>query len=30
MHPNLIEASWEALEDGIVLGLLRHHGDNGA
>ncbi len=30
VHPNLIEASWEALEDGIVLGLLRHHGDNGA
>ena len=23
VHPNIIEASWEALEDGVVLGLLR-------
>ncbi len=23
VHPNVIEASWEALEDGIVIGLLR-------
>jgi len=23
VHPNVIEASWEALADGIVLGLLR-------
>ncbi len=30
VHPNIIEASWEALEDGIVLGLLRARGDNGA
>ncbi len=27
VHPNIIEASWEALEDGIVLGLLRHRGE---
>ena len=24
VHPNIIQASWEALEDGVVLGLLRH------
>jgi 2-isopropylmalate synthase len=24
VHENVIEASWEALADGIVLGLLRH------
>ncbi len=29
VHPNIIEASWDALEDGLVLGLLRHRGDNG-
>jgi len=28
VHPNIIEASWEALEDGIVLGLLRHRNGN--
>ncbi len=27
VHPNIIEASWEALEDGVVLGLLRHRDD---
>jgi 2-isopropylmalate synthase len=26
VHENVIEASWEALADGIVLGLLRHTG----
>ncbi len=30
VHPNIIEASWEAMIDGVVLGLLRHRGDNGA
>jgi len=29
VHPNIIEASWEALEDGVVLGLLRHRNGNG-
>lgn len=24
VHENVIEASWEALADGIVVGLLRH------
>jgi 2-isopropylmalate synthase len=24
VHENVIEASWEALVDGIVVGLLRH------
>ncbi len=27
VHPNIIEASWEALEQGMVLGLLRHRED---
>jgi 2-isopropylmalate synthase len=26
VHENIIEASWEALADGIVIGLLRHEG----
>jgi 2-isopropylmalate synthase len=26
VHENVIEASWEALADGIVVGLLRHEG----
>jgi 2-isopropylmalate synthase len=30
VHPNIIEASWEALEDGVVLGLLRHRNSNGS
>ena len=30
VHPNIIEASWEALEDGIVLGLLRHRNGTSA
>lgn len=29
VHTNVIEASWEALEDGIVLGLLRAGGGDG-
>ena len=24
VHPNIIEASWEAVADGLVVGLLRH------
>ncbi len=24
VHPNIIDASWKALVEGIVLGLLRH------
>ena len=27
VHPNIIEASWEALVGGVVLGLVRHRGD---
>jgi len=23
VHPNIIEASWEALSDGLTVGLLR-------
>jgi 2-isopropylmalate synthase len=29
VHPNIIEASWEALVGGVVLGLLRATGDVG-
>ena len=25
VHENVIEASWEALSEGVVIGLLRHH-----
>jgi 2-isopropylmalate synthase len=25
VHENVIEASWHALTDGIIVGLLRHH-----
>ena len=28
VHPNIIEASWEALVDGVVLGLLRARNDS--
>jgi 2-isopropylmalate synthase len=28
VHENVMEASWEALADGIVVGLLRHEGDH--
>jgi hypothetical protein len=27
VHRNIVAASWEALTSGVVIGLLRSHGD---
>jgi 2-isopropylmalate synthase len=29
VHPNIIDASWKAVADGLVIGLLRHQERNG-